>query len=487
MRFLRHGLTGLFLLSVTVGLLLFAAQMIRGAIEDRMSQEARVPQVRERVFAVNVTEAVPRTEVPELVAFGEVRSRRNLEVRTAVGGTVVHLSPRFEDGGQVRAGERLVEIDPADAKSAVAQARADVADAEAEARDAERALALARDELAAAREQAELRERALTRQRELEARGVGTAAAVETAELAASAARQAVLARRQAVAQAETRLDQSKTRIMRAGIVLDEAERRLADTRIEADFDGTLSEVSIVAGRRVSANEKLAVLIDPEALEVAFRVSTPQYARLLDDAGGLRSAEVTVTLEAMSVGLTATGTLSRDSAAVGEGQIGRQLFAQLEGARGFKPGDFVTVRVREAPLERVVRLPATAVDAADRVLVLGGDDRLEALAVTVLRRQGDDVLVRGDGLAGREVVTQRTPLLGPGILVRPLRREGEAAQVPEVPDMLDLSEDRRARLMAYVEGNARLPDAVKERLLSELSQPRVPARTVSRIEARMGG
>jgi len=53
--------------------------------------------------------------------------------------------------------------------------------------------------------------------------------------------------------------------------------------------------------------------------------------------------------------------------------------------------------------------------------------------------------------------------------------------------MLELTDDRRARLMAFVEGANGMPDGDKERILAQLSQDRVPAQVVQRIEARMGG
>ena len=240
----------------------------------------------------------------------------------------------------------------------------------------------------------------------------------------------------------------------------------------------------MVEGRLVAANEKLALLVDPAALEVAFRVSTAQYARLLDADGALLPAPVTVALTATGAEMVATGQISRDSAAVGEGQSGRLIFAALDSAPGFKPGDFVTVAVEEPVLERVVRLPASALDGAGRVLALGPEDRLEALEVTLLRRQGDTVLVRGEGLAGREVVVGRTPLLGPGIKVRPLRPEAAAAPGRE---MLELSDERRAQLVALIEADGAMPEAAKARLRAQLSEREVPAGLVQRLEARRGG
>ncbi len=484
MRFLRQSLVGIFLAFVTLGLLLVAAQMISGAVQDVLTRDTQAPTARERVFAVSVRTAQPETVTPYLEAFGQVQSRRRLELRAALGGRVVSLADDFEDGGTVTAGELLVELDPADAQSALDRAKSDLLDAQFEERDAERSLLLAQDELKSAEAQAELRERALQRQRDLQTRGVGAAASVEEAELTATSAQQAVLSSRIALAQAESRVDQATTLQSRARIALDGAERDLEDMTIHARFAGTLTEVTLVEGRLVSANEKLAELVDPNALEVAFRVSTAQYVRLLDDAGDLIDAPLTVSLEVTGTDLTATGRISRDSGSAGEGQTGRLVYARLDDAPGFKPGDFVTVTVEEQPLDNVVRLPSSVLGATGNVLVLGADDRLEPLQVQLVRRQGDEVLLRGDGLAGREVVIGRTPLLGSGVRVRPLRVE---ASVDAALEMVELTDEQRARFVAQVEASSRMPQAVKDRVLGQLSEASVPASLVRRLETRAGG
>ncbi|MBE1291430.1 MAG: HlyD family efflux transporter periplasmic adaptor subunit [Shimia sp.] len=484
MRFLRQSLTGLFLLSATVALILYAGSLVFNAVEERMAKDSKGPPARERVFTVNVKTAQPGAETPELVAFGEVQSRRSLEVRAAAAGTVIFLSENFEDGANVSAGEVLAKIDPTKARYALDRIAADLLDAEAEQRDADRTLILAQDELKSAEAQLGLRKKAFDRQIDLQERGVGTAAAVEVAELAQAAARQSVLSNRRALAQAEARVDQAKTRLDRTKILLAEAQKDLDDTVITADFSGTLSEVNIVQGGLVSMNERLATLIDAQALEVAFRVSTTQYARLLDDANNLHRAEVKVAMDVLGADLTATGVITRDAAAVGEGQTGRVLYARLDGPRGLKPGDFVTVRVREPELEDVVRLPATAINAAHEVLVVGEGNRLTTQKVRLVRRQGDDVLVRGRGLAGQQVVSRRTPLLGEGIAVKPLTGE---EKIPDAPAMVALSDEERAKFVAAIEANGRIPSDAKQRMLQALSQPEVPARMVERLRSRMGG
>lgn len=484
MRFFRRSLVGLFLFAVTGALLVFAGSSTYSALQERWSQESNKRPARERVFSVTVLPLDPIEIVPVLTSFGEIRSRRTLDVRAPVAGRVVELADGFEDGGTVQKGQLLARLDPADAQTAVDVARTDLIEATADLRDAEAAISLALDELAAAQSQETLRSRALERQQDLLGRNVGTAAAVETAELAESSAQQAVLSRRQALQQAQARVDQAKTLIDRRQITLKNAERLLADTEIFADFDGRLTDVQVTSGGILSNNERLAQLVDPDDLEVSFRVSTAQYTRLIDGEGKLIPSPVSVTLDVLGTNLHFSGKLTRESAAVTEGTTGRVLFASLENPRGLRPGDFVTVRVDEPKLERVVQVPAASVGPDQTVLVLGEDDRLELADVMLLRRQGDDVIIRARGLRGREIVSERSQLLGAGIKVKPLRAGGGTA--PEGPEMLTLDSDRKARLIAYVEANKRLPDEVRERMLVNLNKDQVPAQMVERLESRMG-
>ena len=48
-------------------------------------------------------------------------------------------------------------------------------------------------------------------------------------------------------------------------------------------------------------------------------------------------------------------------------------------------------------------------------------------------------------------------------------------------------DERRAKLVAFIEGNDRMPAEAKQRILGQLAKPKVPARMVERIESRMGG
>lgn len=493
MRFLTRSLAAVVIAALALGLLGLAAGTIRDALEERAARSATRGFERERIFAARVVELRTGTVTPVLSAFGEVRARRELELRAPLPGRVLEIAPGVASGASVRAGQWLLRLDPADAEAARDIARTELSRGEAELRDAETALELAGLDRAEAQAQAELRQRAFERRQTLLERGVGTEAGIEEAELAFAAARAAVIARRQAEAQAEARRASARTALERQRIALDEAERRLDDTEITAAFDGVLADFSLVAGRLVSGNERLGQVIDPDALEVSFRLSTAQYLRLLDPSGALMPAPGAVALDMGGVEITSPVVLDRSNPLVGEGQSGRLVFAELAAPRGFRPGDFVTVRITEPPLEGVASLPATAVDADGGILVLAEGDRLETGTVEVLRRQGDRVLVRAAGFEGREVVAARTPLLGAGIRVRPLRDDAslepdDAAEAPRAPGLVTLDPERRAALIARVEGNARMPEPVRTRILAQLREDAVPAQLLERLESgRQGG
>jgi len=484
---MQRSLMGLFLLALTLGILALAGMSLRSAVERRMAQKAPAFKAHERVFAVNVVTARATTSTPVIETYGEIRSRRTLDIRAPIAGNVVELGAKFIEGGHVRKGDLLVRLDPADALSALKSVETDRREAEAELQQAGEALQLAKDDVAGAKGQRALRRAALARQRNLTERGVGTEAAVEGAALADAAATQLVLAKRQAMAQADARVSRAKIALSRIELRLQDARRRLADTTIRASFDGVLGPINVIKGGVVGGKEKLARLIDPRALEVVFRVSDSQFLRLDPKAGGAISGGVRVRLDGSGSGQTIRGTMDRVSPEVGTGRTGRQIFARLPAAAAsvLRSGDFVSVEVDEPPLANVVLLPATAVDSDGFVLVLGPDERLQEKKVTVLRKQRDRVILRADALIGRDVVKARSPLLGAGIRVKPLRKG--AAVSPQPPALIQLSAARRAALVGFIKTSKVIPTATKARLLARLKQDRVPADMVKRIESRMGG
>jgi hypothetical protein len=53
--------------------------------------------------------------------------------------------------------------------------------------------------------------------------------------------------------------------------------------------------------------------------------------------------------------------------------------------------------------------------------------------------------------------------------------------------LVELSDEQRAQLVAQVEASDKMPKDMKDRLLGQLSEAKVPASLVRRIENRAGG
>jgi len=424
-----RGLFGLFLATLTAALILAAVTVVMSALKDDPSDVLHESGSRERIFAVNVAKVVPITATPVIETFGEVISGRTLELRAASNGALVQMSNNFREGGVVQQDELLFQTDPATASANAKLSQATLDEANAELTEANEALGLARDELVAAEHQYALRQQVLIRQTSLRERGIGTETALEISALAASAAEQSALVKRQALANAKARINRANISLSRSYINYTEAARVLAETAVTAKFDGVLSDVTGDLGALVNAGERLAKLIDPNALEVAFRISNTEFNYITGSGKPINQAKVTVRFAGINAEIPAI--IDRVSAAVGEGQTGRELYASLvvDKVATVRPGDFVSVRLEEPALDNVAILPAAAVSAAGEVMVLGQGDRLEALNVKVLRKQGDAVIVAIGKLSGREVVLDRAPQLGAGIKVDPRRTDNTSLQV----------------------------------------------------------
>ncbi|MBM3604546.1 MAG: HlyD family efflux transporter periplasmic adaptor subunit [Alphaproteobacteria bacterium] len=420
MRFLSRSLMGLFLTFLTIALLFLAVFQLWQAVEARRSGGGPARGPAEQVYSARLIPLVPGVIQPQMQVFGQVQSRRQLQLRAGASGRIVQLDPALQEGGTVVAGQLLARIDPAAAQAALDSRQAERDDAQGVLEDARRAVGIAAEDLAAAERQAQLRQAAVARQEQLAGRGLGTSLDRETAELAASTAEQAVISRRAVLADAESAVTAARNALRRAEIALSEARRALADTEMRAGFDGRATTVTAVEGGLVSVNEQLALIIDPRALEIRIPLSLAQFARLTGDGGALQDHTVTVTLEGSAGQLEARAQLDRAAASVAEGGSGRVVYARVtEGGEALRPGDFVTARIAEPAVADAAVIPAAAIGTDGTVLVADDEGRLSATLITVLRRQADDVIVAVPAaLAGARIVAERAPQLGTGIRVR---------------------------------------------------------------------
>ncbi len=382
--------------------------------------QAHPEPARERVWPVTVVAVALSDVQPSLSAFGAIVASRSIDLKPQVPGRLVFVAEALVDGATVAAGELLAQVDPFDYERALAEARARLAEARARLQELEAELTAARTMLGQSSEQLALRERDLERARSLKDRGSMSAKARDDAELAVLAAREQQTRRRQDINALTARIAQQQAGVDRLASELQRAERNLQDTRVIAPFDGHLSEVDAALGKRVRDGDRLARLVAADALEASFELSARQVAGLLAEGpDSLIGRPVIVRWQLGAQRFDYSGRLARTGAEIDPTSGGIRVHATLDPrppGDPLRPGAFVSVSLPDRIYRGVARVPAEAV-TDDRVFVVE-DERLALRQVQVLRRVGDDLLVRGDLVEGDRLVTTRFPEAGPGARVR---------------------------------------------------------------------
>ena len=341
------------------------------------------------VAVITVTmQTVP--DEPEFI--GQAESSRPVEIRSQVTGIIKERF--FQEGRDVKKGDRLYQIDPVPFRAAVASAKAMVAQAKAR--------------LVQARQNLE-RVKPLLREQAVSQKDIDDAVAEE---LAAKAA-----------------LEAAKGQLVQAQFELD-------NTLITAPISGLIERTRVYEGRLVSTQTDLLTIIhqvDPMYVTVSvpepfilkrFReraLKRVQGAGVYDLRGIITFVDGTTyphegRLDLLDVGLrTTTGT--RDVRVV----FSNPKHAVIPGERALLPGQFVRVRFVGSVRTSVVLIPQRAVQVGPEgpaVYVVGEGEKVEMRGVQATSWQGTQWLIDEGLRAGERVVVNGLQKITPGSPVK---------------------------------------------------------------------
>lgn len=489
-----RALSGLLITIVTCGLLGLAGWNLYASIAAAGGK--RQPSSRERSYAVDTGTLEAASAQSLITAYGQIHAWNTLEIRAPVQGAITDLSSSFRDGMTVEKGELLFRIEPETLERRVVDAEAAVAQARSELVEATAALEHLKSEVATANAQVAVRKSDVERKTTLRARKLVTATVLDEVVLALSAAKQAVTAKEQALLAGQSRIELATRNVERAELSLADARKSRADANYRAPFSGRLDGVAATLGERVSQNEKLATLIDPNALEVSLRLRPHEFARVLPShaTGKLAPLPITAVLDLKDRTVEVTGVLDRPAAVTDASQGGRIVFAKLldAGNSAMRPGDFVTVYVKEPVLQNVAVIPAQAATEDGRILLINPDNRLTEVKAHIVRRQNDELIVDGVPF-GAHYVSRRLPYLAAGVKVEPRSKPGSPEKLVSTQsesrsfEMVALSQARRTALIAYLKSNTSMPAARRDRAIKALGEPKAPRRLIERLERQIAG
>jgi membrane fusion protein (multidrug efflux system) len=348
--------------------------------QDNAVAAAAKPQVG--VVTLKAEPVSLTTELP-----GRTSPFRVAEVRPQVNGIV--LKRLFTEGGQVKAGQQLYQIDPALYQATLDSQRAALARAEAQVKTA-----------------------ALLAQR--------YKPLTETRAISRQTYDDAVAAR-----------DQAAADVLSAKAAVDTARINLVYTRVLSPIEGIIGRSTVTEGALVTANQTTALAsvqqIDPIYVDVVQ--SSAQLLRLQDQlskglikqAEGQQAAQVTLTLEDGSR-YNQDGKLQFSEVTVDQGTGSVTLRAVFPNPdHRLLPGMFVRARLVDGISQQGLLVPQRGVARNQRgaptVFVVGADDKVELREVVTDRAIGDAWLVTGGVKAGDKIVVEGLQMVKPGVEV----------------------------------------------------------------------
>ncbi len=362
-------------------------------VAARPEVETRAPDVQAplvRVIAVGLEDVQLRVRT-----HGTVAPRTESNLVPEVGGRVVWVSPALASGGFFSAGEPLLRLDPTDYRLRLERAEAG---------------------LASARSQARLTARNRERSDQLARDGLVAPTSREDAEHAATAAAAAVRDTEAALMQ---------------------ARRDLERTTLTAPYAGRVREEQVDVGQYVERGVSLARLYAVDYAEVRLPVPDADLAFLdlgLDDRGAAPAGGPAVVLTARFAGqehrwdgriVRTEGELDPKSRMVhAVARVDDPYRTARTGSDDGRPplavGMFVEAEILGRKVPGAVVLPRAALRGEDRVLIVDGEDRLRERRVTVLRADGEQVVVSAGLAAGERVCVSPLETAVDGLRVRPV-------------------------------------------------------------------
>ena len=491
MNFLLRSFLGLIILGITLGFLIFGSFVLIEALKKRSEKSDNRRFQKERVFAVNVETLNKQIASPKILSYGEIYSKRMLEIRPLVSGRLDYVSEKFVEGGYVKSGDILFRLNQKDYLNELEIAEIDLEDTKAQLSEAISKLDYANLEFEVSESQLNLRKNALDRQTQLAESGLITSSQLENTQLAYSSSKQQFLNKQNLVKSSKNAIDKLKIQLKRRSISIDKAKRNLDETEIKAPFDGIIASVNILPGSVINKNEKLGTLLDPNSLEVMFNLSANEFARVIDKDGKLLNLDITAYLKLSNNDIPFSGKIERINPEIMNIGSGRKLFASINLGENktLRPGDFVVLEIKEPSLKNITVLPSSAVTIDGKIFIVEEDNRLKEIEVTILRRQGNEVIVSG-APTDKEYVMQRSPQLGNGLKIKPLRKKdreiSNSVNLSKNNELVTISPEKQKKLINILDKLDRMPKSVKDRLYEEINSGKIKAKTLKRLEKNMG-
>lgn len=348
---------------------------------------------------VSITTIAPEQVTLTTVLAGRTSAYQISEVRPQVGGIIQKRT--FKEGGDVKVGEMLYQIDPATYQAAYDNAKATLAKAEANAVPAR-----------------------------LKGKRYGNLSKVNAVS-------------QQDNDDAQAAMNQADAEVVAARAALETARINLSYTRVTSPITGRIGKSNVTPGALVTASQAdpLTTVQQTDPMYVDVTQSSAEVLRLKRDLAsgklkksGTNGAKVKLLFED-GAPYPLEGSLQFSDITVDQstGVITlRALFPNPQ--QDLLPGLYVRAVLEEGIEENAILVPQQAVTRDSKgnalVMALKPDNTVEARPITVSRVVGDKWLVSEGLAAGDRIIVEGLQKAKPGMKVKPIEA-GSAQPAPQ--------------------------------------------------------
>jgi len=325
---------------------------------------------------VQVKELFPGNHLAMINAMGTIIPARNVELKSRVAGEIIDIHPEFIEGGFLKVGTKILQIDRVDYDLALIQKEKALADAIYEYK-----LELGRQEVA---------------RREWELLGLGKDASAREIELALR----------------KPHLEKAQAAITATEAEVKKAQLDLSRTQIITPFNAIVRARHVNLGSQVTVQQTLADLVGTDTywIQASIPVERLSWIRVPQKQGDPGStAHILYASRFKREGkvIRLMGDLSE------EGRMARILIEVndplgLDQKKNLLPplliGDYVHVRIEGNILENVYQIPRTALRDNAFIWVMNENSNLEIKEIRPIWREVDTVLIDGGIKPGERLV-----------------------------------------------------------------------------------
>jgi RND family efflux transporter MFP subunit len=337
---------------------------------------------------------VPRTRSVAVRAHGAVVPSRKVIIKPQVSGQVTWQSETMTMGGHVLEGGELLRIDPKDYELALAEVKADLEQARFE-REVESGR-----QVIAKREWSEL-------QSDLDMEDVN-----------------------QSLVLREPHLRRAEALMVKATNDIKVAELQLSRTMIRAPFNAMVVKESVEIGQLLSPGSEVCELVGTDEfwIQVTLPFSELNWIQFPDE--NHPGAEATVILDTgeeepvtwrgkvlrLLSDLDPLGRMARLIISV-QDPLGIQ--SRGDGKLPLLLGSYVEVEISAGELENTLTIPRSALREGNNIWVVGGDNLLIILPVTVLWPEKETLIIANNREVGDQLIVSDLRVALPGMEVAP--------------------------------------------------------------------